>query len=125
MLGDRNVAATVAVRDLGRARSFYEGKLGLRAEPGPNSEVLIFRSGSSSLIVYRSDFAGTNQANSAIWAVGDELEAIVETLRAAGVTFEHYDMPGSQLVGDIHHFGPIRGAWIKDPDGNILHINSG
>jgi len=49
----------------------------------------------------------------------------VQALRAAGVTFEHYNLPGAQRDGDIHVFGDFRAAWFKDPDGNVLHINSG
>jgi hypothetical protein len=75
-------------------------------------------------VVYESEFAGTNKATSATWGVGDELETIVQTLKKAGVKFEHYDLPGLRREGDIHVAGEFRAAWFKDPDGNILHINS-
>jgi hypothetical protein len=58
------------------------------------------------------------------WGVGDEFESIVKKLQAAGVAFEHYDMPGLERQGDIHVADGFRAAWFKDPDGNILHINS-
>jgi hypothetical protein len=75
-------------------------------------------------VVYQSQYAGTNRASSATWGVGDELETIVQTLKAAGVSFEHYDLPGLRREGDIHLIRDFKGAWFRDPDGNILHINS-
>jgi hypothetical protein len=84
----------------------------------------VFRSGATVLLVYRSGFAGTNQATAATWSVGEDIEAVVAALKKAGISFEHYDMPGIRREGDIHHFGDLRGVWCKDLDGNILHINS-
>ncbi len=48
----------------------------------------------------------------------------MRSLRDAGVEFEHYDLPGARRDGDIPVFGNFKGAWFKDPDGNILHVNS-
>jgi hypothetical protein len=67
-------------------------------------------------------FAGTNKATSATWAVGDEFDGIMKTLKSKGVVFEHYDLPGMTRQGDVHVAGEFKGAWLKDPDGNILHI---
>jgi hypothetical protein len=75
-------------------------------------------------VVYQSQYARTNKATSATWGVGEELEAIVQTLKSAGVPFEHYDLPGLRREGDIHFVRDFKGAWFRDPDGNILHINS-
>jgi len=72
--------------------------------------------------VYESRFAGTNQATSATWIVRDDLAGVVKDLAAKGVKFEHYDMPGMQLEGDVHVMGDGKAAWFKDPDGNILAI---
>jgi catechol 2,3-dioxygenase-like lactoylglutathione lyase family enzyme len=121
MLGDHDVAATLAVTDVDAARSFYEGTLGLE----PVLEVpdsVIYSAGKSRLMVYRSDFARTNRATGATWAVGGELESIVDDLRAKGVAFEHYDLPDTTRAGDIHEMGGMRGAWFKDPDGNIIAL---
>ncbi len=52
-----------------------------------------------------------------------EIDAIVGALAAKGVTFEHYDdLPDVRREGDIHLAGPMRLAWLKDPDGNILAL---
>jgi hypothetical protein len=87
-------------------------------------EAAIYKSGDSTIVVYESDFAGTNKATSATWGVGEELETIVKDLKNKAVVFEHYDMPGLAHQGDLHVSGDFKGAWFKDPDGNILHINN-
>jgi catechol 2,3-dioxygenase-like lactoylglutathione lyase family enzyme len=121
MLEDKAVAATLAVSDLSRARQFYEQTLGLEAvEENPGA--VTYRAGPSFLLVYPSEFAGTNQATGATWGVGDDFDAVVEDLRRNGVTFEQYDLPDATREGDIHVMGEIRAAWFKDPDGNILSL---
>jgi catechol 2,3-dioxygenase-like lactoylglutathione lyase family enzyme len=124
MLKDHDSSAIVAVRDLDRARLFYGNVLGLElAEEGPEEGVLVYRTGATKLVVYRSDFAGTNRANAVVWGVGEALDAIVAGLETRGAAFEHYPDIG-RLEGNVHHAGGEKLVWIKDPDGNILHINS-
>jgi catechol 2,3-dioxygenase-like lactoylglutathione lyase family enzyme len=121
MLGGKDAAATIAVRDLQRARDFYENTLGLAlAQEQPGG--ILYKSGNSVVLVYPSEHAGTNQATAASWAVGDDFDAIVEDLRSKGVTFEHYDLPDTTREGDVHQFGESKAVWFKDPDGNILNL---
>jgi len=122
MLGQINAVANVAVKDLGRAKAFYEKTLGLSEVEHMGEEVSVLKSGNTVINVYRSDYAGTNKATSVTWAVGDKIDKMVEELKSKGVTFEHYDMPDTQLEGDVHVFGDLRVAWFKDPDGNILNL---
>ncbi len=122
MLGGTNAIATIAVKDLTQAREFYEGVLGLRVKDAQGAEAITFESGVSSVIVYRSDYAGTNKATAIHWMLGDDIENVVATLREKGVKFEHYDMPGLAKKGDVHVFGAFKTAWFKDPDGNILAL---
>ena len=75
--------------------------------------------------MYRSEYAGSNKATTLMWDVGDEIDAIARTLKDKGVVFEHYDLPGLTLEGDLHVGGNMKVAWFKDPDGNILSIVSG
>jgi catechol 2,3-dioxygenase-like lactoylglutathione lyase family enzyme len=126
-LGSKDAIATVAVKDLARAKHFYEGTLGLKpiGTNAPDAEVQVYRAGNSQLLAYRSQYAGTNQATSVTWSLGEDLENVVQALKAKGVIFEHYDMPGTTRKGDVHVFGTFKAAWFKDPDGNILHVNSG
>jgi len=122
MLGAHDVGATLAVSDFEAARTFYEDTLGLATAMAMDGAA-IYTSGSSSLFVYESEYAGTNKATAATWAVGDQLDAVLDDLRGKGVTFEHYDdLPGTTRDGDIHTMGDTRGVWFKDPDGNILSI---
>ncbi len=125
MLADKDAMATIAVKDLDVARAFYGGTLGLAPAGAGSDQVALFKSGGTTIVVYRSDVAGTNKATVATWGVGTELGAIVASLKRAGVRFEHYDFPGAQRDGDVHVFGDFRGAWFKDPEGNILHVNNG
>jgi catechol 2,3-dioxygenase-like lactoylglutathione lyase family enzyme len=125
MLADKDAMATIAVKDLAAARKFYEGTLRFTKIGPEDPQAMTFKSGSSAIVVYRSQFAGTNQATAATWGVGKDLEAVIKALKSAGVAFEHYDMPGARREGDIHIFGDFKAAWFKDPDGNILHINNG
>ncbi|MFS2032435.1 VOC family protein [Polaromonas sp. CT11-55] len=122
MLANRNAMPTIAVKDLAAARSFYEGKLGLTPLQSAQEGVLIYQSGTATLVVYVSQFAGSNRATACTWGVGDEFDAIMKALKAKGVVFEHYDLPGMALQGDAHVAGDFKGAWFKEPDGNILHI---
>ena len=106
---------------MGVARKFYEGTLGLQEFTSEGSHFVAYRTKDSMLFVHRSRFAGENQATVVTWIV-DDVEEAVERLKARGVTFEHYDMPGRTLVGDVHVFGRSKVAWFKDPDGNIHSI---
>ena len=121
MLSEANAVATIAVKNLETARKFYHDTLGLKETRFEDYEVVVFTSGQSLINVYRSQFAGTNKATALTWA-GEDVEAEVRRLKGKGVTFEHYDMPGLKREGDIHVAGPIKVAWLKDPDGNILNI---
>jgi catechol 2,3-dioxygenase-like lactoylglutathione lyase family enzyme len=122
MFADKDVIATVGVKDLARARRFYEGTLGLAVTNEEGSEAITFRSGRSSLIVYRSDFAGTNKATALNWNLGDDIAPTVSALQKKGVAFEHYEFPGMTLTGDLHVMGAFKLAWFKDPDGNIIAL---
>lgn len=122
MLGNKEAMATVAVRDLNAAKRFYEGTLGLKLINAQDSEALTYQAGGSKLLVYRSQYAGSNRATAATWVVGNDVEKIAQGLKAKGVMFEHYDMPGMTLQGDVHVAANMKVAWFKDPDGNILAV---
>src|SRR5690606_39848668 len=108
MLKNKNSSAIVAVKDLDRARAFYSDVLDLNLADTGNEGMLGYRTGNTWLTVYKSDFAGTNQANAVTWDVGVELDDIVAALKAKGVAFEHYDeMPRE---GDVHVLGSVRRA---------------
>jgi catechol 2,3-dioxygenase-like lactoylglutathione lyase family enzyme len=125
MLGAKETMATVAVRDLDAARRFYEGKLGLKPTDEQEPEALTYQAGNAKILVYRSQYAGSNQATAATWVIGKDIDKVVQGLKGKGITFEHYNLPGMTVKGDIHEGGGTRAAWFKDPDGNIHALVSG
>ena len=118
-LASSSAIATVAVSDLAAAARFYEETLGLERTHTEGEGAVEYRAGDTRLLVYVSAHAGGNDATAVTWDVGSGLDALVAALRAKGVRFEHYDMPATQLEGDVHVSGRMRMAWFKDPDGNI------
>ena len=122
MLGNKDVMATIPVRNVSAARKFYEGILGFELIDPAMAETSVYQSGKSRVLVYQSQYVGTNKATAATWTVGSDIEKIVQTLRAKGVTFEHYEMPSLKRNGDIFVGNNMKVAWFKDPDGNILAL---
>ncbi|MDP9931380.1 catechol 2,3-dioxygenase-like lactoylglutathione lyase family enzyme [Variovorax paradoxus] len=122
MLGNFNAVANIAVKNLGIARRFYEDTLGLSPADTDCEDLIAYRSGNTRINVYQSSYAGTNQATAVTWALGGDIERIVSALKEKGVRFEHYDMPGTKLEGDVHVMDKMKVAWFKDPDGNILNL---
>lgn len=123
MLSDSTAIAAVAVRDLERAKAFYQDRLGFPLLDA-NLEALTFKTGTGKMFVYRSEFAGTNKATCAMFQVRD-VAAVAADLKAKGVAFEHYDnLEGLTVEGDVHVGGGMSVAWFKDVDGNILSLIS-
>jgi catechol 2,3-dioxygenase-like lactoylglutathione lyase family enzyme len=120
MPAEWSFGATIPAKDLDGTRKFYESVLGMEIvmeDPGG----IIYRSGDSMFSLYPTEFAGTAQHTLGGFVVKD-VEAAVADLRAKGVTFEEYDMPGIKTVNGIAEMGGMKGAWFKDPEGNILSV---
>jgi catechol 2,3-dioxygenase-like lactoylglutathione lyase family enzyme len=122
MLRDAQVCAYAPVRDIDRARQFYEGVLEQRQIQDAGGGILYECAGGSRFFVYESEGAGTSKASALFWSVAD-VEKEVAYLKERGVTFEHYDdIPGMEMRGDVAWSDAGSAAWFKDPDGNILAI---
>jgi catechol 2,3-dioxygenase-like lactoylglutathione lyase family enzyme len=121
MLKDSTVMATIAVKDLDRAKQFYGEMLGL-GDGEESMAGVLYKSGNGLIFIYQSSTAGTNQATNANWDVKD-VHAAVDALKEKGVSFEHYDFPGAEHEGDVHVMSGAKSAWFKDPDGNILALS--
>ena len=121
MLQDHPIVPYIPVSDMDRARKFWEEKVGLvAAEVSP--EGVVYRCGGGSWVfMYVSSGAGTNRASCAFWAV-DDVEKVMAELKARGVEFEEYDMPGIRTVNGIATGGGAKTAWFKDTEGNIMAI---
>ena len=126
MLNDSKVEANIPASDLQRARDFYADKLGLTPSAEYGGEALAYRTtGGTAFNVYRTEYAGQAGHTIAQWHV-DDIEAQVRDLKAKGVTFETYDMPGVQWDGEIAEIpGMGRAAWFKDSEGNIMCVDQG
>jgi catechol 2,3-dioxygenase-like lactoylglutathione lyase family enzyme len=121
MLADAPIRAYIPVADVPRARHFYEKTLGLR----PKAEYaggVIYECGGTEAFLYPTPNAGTSKASQAFWQVTD-VEAEVAELKARGVVFEEYDMPGVEMKNSIATGGGAKTAWFKDTEGNILAIS--
>jgi catechol 2,3-dioxygenase-like lactoylglutathione lyase family enzyme len=125
MLANRDAIATVAVKDLDAAAKFYEGTLGLTRVHAEGREAVTYKTGASSLLIYRSQFAGSNKGTAVTWTLGKDVDDVARSLRAKGVPFERYEMPNATHEDDVHVMGPMRVAWFKDPDGNIHALVGG
>lgn len=121
MLGAADATPMVAVKDLDRARKFYEDALGLKAKD-EWGEGITLESGDTEINLYRSQFAGTNKATALTFDV-DNIDKEVGELKEKGIFFERYDLPGLQRQGDLYvGEGGFKTTWFKDPDGNILSL---
>jgi catechol 2,3-dioxygenase-like lactoylglutathione lyase family enzyme len=124
MIGKADATPMIAVKDLDRARRFYEETLGLETKED-FGEGVVMKSGDTIVNVYKSEFAGTNKATALNFDV-DDIESEVKELKEKGVFFEHYDLPGLEQRGDLYvGEGGFKTAWFKDPDGNILSLIEG
>jgi predicted enzyme related to lactoylglutathione lyase len=124
MLNTSRVEANIPAADLQRARAFYADTLGLtprREMAGVNLAYETDRG--TAFNIYETAFAGQAGHTIAQWHV-DDIESEVRDLRAKGVTFEVYDMPGVRWDGEIASLeGLGRAAWFKDSEGNIMCID--
>ena len=129
MLDDSDVATRLPAHDLQRARAFYAEKLGLEpAEERPGG--LLYRCASGEFALFETDGVPSGSHTQMAWQVSD-IEAVVAQLRARGVVFEEYDLPGLTTAGGIAQVAgnyPSKGgageraAWFKDSEGNLLAI---
>jgi catechol 2,3-dioxygenase-like lactoylglutathione lyase family enzyme len=127
MLDNAQITAIVPVSDIEAAIEFYESALGLRLDERrddlPTNREAELSAGSGNLLLYESVGAGQSRHTIAGFRV-DDLDSVVAAVRARGVTFEEYDLPDLKTVDGIASVGDVRAAWCKDPDGNILAIES-
>src|SRR5256714_15404454 len=101
MIGKADATPMIAVKDLDRARQFYEDTLGLKTKDEWGGEGATLKSGDTVINVYRSEFAGTNKATALTFDV-DDIETEVRELKDKGILIVHYDLPGLKQQGDIH-----------------------
>jgi predicted enzyme related to lactoylglutathione lyase len=121
MLQKSPMYAYIPVKDLGRARQFYEQKLGLKPTRAGADGVTYECAGGTAAFMYPTPNAGTSRASQAFWEVED-IEREVTELKSRGVAFEEYDMPGLKTHNNIATGGGAKAAWFKDTEGNIMAV---
>ncbi|MEL4318952.1 VOC family protein [Leifsonia sp. YIM 134122] len=120
MLNAKSAAAVLPATDLDRARQYYEDKLGWKPD-GQDAGGLMYTVGGTSVYLYETTFAGTAQ-NTALMVEVADLESSVAELRAAGVAFADYDLPGLRTVDGIADLDGEKAAWFTDSEGNIIAL---
>lgn len=115
--------AVIAVSDLARARSFYEGVLGVTPdEIQEEAGSVMYTLGGVPLLVYLSAYAGT--AKNTVFAIETQnLDADMAEMREKGVVFQDYDFPGLTTKNGVAELPGERSAWFADSEGNILALN--
>ena len=121
MLQDFPVYAYIPARDLARARQFYEGKIGLRPKEVRDGGVVYEFGQGTACFLYLTPNAGTSQASQAFWSVQD-VDGLITRLKAKGVVFEEYDVPGERSPAGAITDGGAKAAWFKDSEGNIMAL---
>jgi predicted enzyme related to lactoylglutathione lyase len=121
MLQDHPLYAYLPASDVARARNFYETTLGFTPGEEQAGGVTYHFGAGTACFLYPTPNAGTSKASQAFWQV-ENIEREVAELKARGVTFEHYDMPGAATDSDIVTAGGAKAAWFKDTEGNILAV---
>lgn len=121
MLQDAPFYAYIPAKDMARARKFYEEKVGLKPAQQSNGGVVYAFGEGTAAFLYPTPNAGTSQASQAFWSVVD-VDAEIRALKARGVVFEQYDMPGERSPEGAVTAGGAKAAWFKDSEGNIMAL---
>ena len=123
MLNDAMVLPTIPVTDLDRAKPFYSDVLGLTVLEETPFAIRFGAGAGTQLSVYKRGPVERGQTV-AHFEVAD-IDATLADIRSRGGVFEEYSGPGLATVNGIAPLGPARGAWIKDPEGNVLGMRQG
>lgn len=124
MFKDTKAFSGFSVDDIGKAREFYEGTLGLEVSE-ENGMLHLHIAGGNPILVYPKD----NHAPATFTILNfpvDDVERAVDDLASRGVQFEHYDYPELKTdeKGIMRGWGPAI-AWFTDPAGNVLSVIEG
>lgn len=122
MLSDSTVTTMLPVKDMVRARAFYEERLGLKPGGFKPDGKFVYKVGGSTLALFPKP-EGTKADHTAISFRVPDIARSIATLKAAGVEFENYDFPGLKTVDHVCVLGAEKAAWFKDTEGNTLCLH--
>jgi catechol-2,3-dioxygenase len=121
MLANHPLDPMILATDLGVAREFYGGRIGLEVLI-ESDDFLTFKCGGDSRLVVTRSATGTSEPQTkASWRVSDLAGELAE-LRSRGVQVENYDGPGLKTVDGIADVGFALAAWFVDPHGNSIGL---
>ena len=116
------VTCILPVKDLARARQFYDQLLGLQPVGGKPDGRFIFRCGGTEIALFPKP-EGTKAEHTALSFRVDDLAAAIHRLKSRGVRFADYDYPDLKTVNHVCVLGSEKAAWFEDTEGNILCLH--
>lgn len=126
-LADAPMTTILPVKDMDRARDFYERRLGLKAQGLKPDGKFVYACGGGALLALFTKPEGTKAEHTAVSFEVNDISRAIESLKAKGVAFNDYDFPGFKTEHHVCVLGAEKAAWFNDPEGNILclHENVG
>ena len=125
MLSEYRCTAMMPSQNIERARNFYEDKLKLTPSMEMPDGSAMYECGGGTMI---GVFPSTGRSDGSFTQVGfwvEDVEAEMRDMRSRGIEFEEYDMPDFKSVDGLVEIEGYKGAWFKDPDGNLISIGEG
>jgi catechol 2,3-dioxygenase-like lactoylglutathione lyase family enzyme len=123
MLSTASVTTILPVKDMTRAREFYEHRLGLKGLGfAADGNFLLACAGSATIALIPKP-QGTKAEHTALSFEVEDIVKAIEQLERRGVVFEDYDLPGLKTVDHVCVLGSDKTAWFQDTEGNILCIH--
>jgi catechol 2,3-dioxygenase-like lactoylglutathione lyase family enzyme len=122
MLAKTQVTCMLPVRDLARARAFYENSLRLEPLGQRPDGKFIYRCGGTEIALFPKP-EGTKAEHTALSFLVGDIHAEIAELESRGVKFDDYDLPDFKTVGHVCVLGSEKAAWFRDPEGNILCLH--
>ena len=110
------------VKDMDRARTFYDVALGLEPVGGKPDGKFVYRCGGTEIALFPKP-EGTKAEHTALSFKVDDIATAIAELKARGVRFADYDFPGLKTEHHVCVLGAEKAAWFEDTEGNILCLH--
>jgi catechol 2,3-dioxygenase-like lactoylglutathione lyase family enzyme len=121
-LADTQVTCMLPVKDLARARRYYEERLRLVPVGAKPDGKFVYRCGGTEIALFPKP-EGTKAEHTALGFKVANINAAIAELKGRGVVFDDYDLPGFRTVEHVCVLGSEKAAWFRDPEGNILCLH--
>jgi catechol 2,3-dioxygenase-like lactoylglutathione lyase family enzyme len=118
----RHATCILPVKDMDRARTFYDVALGMEPVGGKPDGKFVYRCGDTEIALFTKP-EGTKAEHTALSFKVDNIAAAIAQLKARGVRFADYDFPGLKTEHHVCVLGAEKAAWFEDTEGNILCLH--